>query len=137
MKGIEVALEGVVSKDVELKVSKGGTPYVGMNVAVVTGKADDSADTTQWVRVTCFKEVAKEIAATAKKGSRLYCEGSLSLDSWTAANGEARHGLSCAAWKVVILGEIGERRRSARKPSGPEPEARKPARHVFDDPLPF
>ena len=139
MRGIEVALEGVVSKDPELKVSKGGTPYVGLNIAVVTGKGEDG-DLTTWVRCTCFKEVAKEIAATAKKGSRLYCEGSLSLDAWQAADGEKRHGLSVMAWKAVVLGQIG-RNRSKRAASGPDDT--KPASNggkhekPFNDEMPF
>lgn len=137
MKGIEAAFQGALGKDPELKTSKSGTPYAGLSVVVTVGKDDDGKDVGQWIRVTCFKETAQHIAAAAKKGSRLYCEGSLSLDTWTAGNGEQRTGLSCAAWKVVILGEIGEKR--PRKSSAPADNgaANKGAGRIFDDPLPF
>jgi single-strand DNA-binding protein len=141
MKGIEACFQGVLGKDVELKTSKSGTLYAGLSVVVTVGKDDDGKDTGQWIRVTCFKEVAKEIAATAKKGSRLYCEGSLSLDVWQAADGEKRHGLSVMAWKAVVLGQIG-RNRPKRAASGPDDKpadrsAAKKGRHEFNDPLPL
>jgi single-strand DNA-binding protein len=146
MKGIECALEGVLGKDPELKVSKGGTPYAGLNIVVTVGKDDDGKDVGQWLRVTCFKEVAEHVAATAKKGSRLYVEGSLTLSQWNDQSGEVRHGLNVAAWRAVVLGQIGQRRpkqTQARKSSGPNDT--KPADHgaakkdgrEFDDALPF
>jgi single-stranded DNA-binding protein len=79
MRGIETAFQGTLGKDPELKTSKTGTPYAGLSVVVTVGKDDDGKDIGQWIRVTCFKEIAQHIAVSAKKGSRLYCEGSLSL----------------------------------------------------------
>jgi single-strand DNA-binding protein len=141
MKGIEACFQGVLGKDVELKTSKSGTLYAALNIVVTVGKDDDGKDVGQWVRVTCFKEVAKEIAATAKKGSRLYCEGQLSLDAWTAADGEKRTGLSVMAWKCEKLAQIGKNR-PKRAASGPDDKpadhgAVKKGRHEFNDPLPF
>jgi len=95
-------------------------------------------DVGQWVRATCFKEVASAIAA-ARKGDRVYCEGSLTMTQWNDAHGEARHGLSVSAWKVVLLDQIGERRKQTRKPpdpNGPKPAGKDVGRD-FNDPLPF
>ena len=100
-KGIETAFWGTLGKDPELKTSRTGTAYTGMNVVVTVGQSDDGKDVSQWLRVTCFKGVAEAIAARAKKGDRLYIEGSLTLSSWTdKATGETKTGLNVTAWKV-------------------------------------
>jgi single stranded DNA-binding protein len=139
MKGIECAFQGALGKAPELKTSKGGTPYAGLSVVVTVGKDDDGKDLGQWVRCTCFKEVAEQIAAGAKKGDRVYVEGSLTMTQWNDAHGEVRHGLNVAAWKVVLLGQIGEKRKQVRKSSGPNETrpADKGAGRDFNDPLPF
>jgi single-strand DNA-binding protein len=117
MRGIETAFAGTLGRGVELKTSRSGKPYASLALAVVTGKTDDGSDQTTWVRTTVFGETAEEIAASVHKGDRLYIEGMLTLNTWTASNGEQRTGLNCAAWKVKPLGLIGERR--PRKPSAP------------------
>src|SRR5215470_16251549 len=38
-------------------------------------------------------------AAELRKGDRIYCEGTLKLDSWTGRDGAERHGLSVASFK--------------------------------------
>jgi single-stranded DNA-binding protein len=92
-RGIEAAFWGVPGRDPELKASKSGTPYAGMNLVVPAGKSDDG-DVSQWVRVTCFGETAKAIAARTKKGDRIYIEGTLTLNTWAdKSTGEAKTGL--------------------------------------------
>jgi single-strand DNA-binding protein len=154
MRGIETAFEGTLGRDVELKTSRSGKPYASLALAVATGKTDDGSDVTTWIRATCFKELAEEIAATVKKGDRVYVEGTLTLDTWQASNGEQRTGLNCAAWRCKPLGLIGERKPKSSKPST-STKPRKPAppgngaanngaenrgaKHArpFDDDLPF
>jgi single-stranded DNA-binding protein len=118
----------------------------------VTGRSDDGGDVTTWVRTTVFGEIAQEIAAAVHKGDRVYVEGTLTLNTWTASNGEQRTGLNCAAWRCKPLGLIGERKPKSSKPSA-STHTRKPATrshcrhgaaadgakygHDFNDPLPF
>jgi single-strand DNA-binding protein len=118
-RGIETAFWGVLGKDPELKTSKSGKAYTGMNVVVVTGATDDGKDVSQWLRVVCFGETAEAIAARAKKGDRIYCEGTLTLTQWNDAHGEVRHGLNVAAWKCERLSAIGRNRQF--KERGHEP----------------
>lgn len=141
MRGIETAFQGTLGRDPELKTSKAGTPYAVLSVVVSVGKDEDGKDIGQWARVTCFKETAAKIAATAKKGDRVYVEGSLTLDAWTAADGEKRTGLSVVAWKCEKLAQIGNNR-PKRAASGPDDKpadhgAAKKGGHEFSDPLPF
>ena len=110
MRGIESACWGTLGKDAELKQSKNGNPYLGMNVVVTVGKADDGKDVSQWLRVTCFGETAQKIAARCKKGDRIYCEGTLTLSQWNDAAGEVKHGLNLTAWHVERCANIGKHR---------------------------
>ena len=121
MRGIESAFFGVLGKDPELKTSKSGAAYA--TLAVVVGEDADS----QWVRVACFGETAEQIAIRAKKGDKVYVEGTLTLNTWTdKTTGEERHGLN-VAW---ISSRISEKRafgprRAKRKhscSSAPRPE---------------
>jgi single-strand DNA-binding protein len=135
-RGIETAFWGVLGKDPELRTSKTGTAYTGMNVVVVTGTTDDGKDGSQWLRVTCFKGVAEAIAARAKKGDRVYCEGTLTLNQWNDAHGEAKTGLNVTAWKVEKLAAIGKNRQFREKgheivPSTFKSDARRDAEAVF------
>jgi Single-strand binding protein family len=53
-RGIETAFWGTLGIDPELKTSKAGTAYTGMNVVVTVGATDEGKDVSQWLRVTCF-----------------------------------------------------------------------------------
>jgi single stranded DNA-binding protein len=110
MRGIETAFWGVLGKDPELKTSKTGNAFATMNVAVTVGKADDGKDVSQWVRVACFGEAAEKTAAKARKGDRVYVEGSLPLNTWETAAGETKTGLNVAAWKCEKVPGIGRNR---------------------------
>ncbi len=149
MRGIECAFEGTLGRDPELKTSKAGKSFASLALAVTTGKGDDGGEVTTWVRTTCFGETAEEIAAVAKKGDRIYCEGTLTMSQWNDAQGEVKHGLNVAAWRCKPLGFIGERKPKSGKPTA-STKARKPAQpgngsanngkkhdRPFNDPLPF
>jgi single-strand DNA-binding protein len=119
MNNIECALIGrVASEAIELKTSQAGKPWARFNAAV--GQGDD----VQWLQVACFGEIAEHLVSTVRKGDRIYCEGTLRLNSWTDRDGQPRSGLPVAAWKVEKLGQIG--RSKSRKPKAP-PEGDDPA----------
>jgi single-strand DNA-binding protein len=122
VRGIETAFFGTLGRDPELRTSRNGNPYLTFSIAVPVGRDDAGKDVTQWVRVTCFGETAQELAATTKKGDRLYIEGSLTLNQWTTQNGQARSDLQVSAWKCEKLGQIG--RNKPRREAGERPAAR-------------
>jgi single-stranded DNA-binding protein len=156
MKGIECAFFGLLAKEPELKTSKSGKPWASISVGVDTGDVDDSGGTKlQWLRVAVFGEAASRLAG-AQKGTRLYIEGTLTLDHWEGKDGEAKHGLSVAAWKCERIGAsaIGRQRPAREKGqeyaagstaipasycAGPAGRTQAPGRDRFelDDALPF
>ncbi len=135
MQGIEAAFCGILGRDPELKTSAAGKPWTRLNVACSSG------DATQWVQVAIFGDTAHELAANLHKGSRVYVEGRLTLNSWKAKDGTDRTGLNVAAWKVEPLCQIGERR--PKKPKANTPRQSRPAQgqtasnNFYSDDIPF
>jgi single-strand DNA-binding protein len=105
MNSIEIAAVGFVGRDAELKTSQAGKPWCRVSIGI--GK-DDS---TQWIGLTLFGDMATDLAPRLKKGTRVYIEGrDLKIDAYTTQSGEQRHALAAIATKVEILGQIGQQR---------------------------
>lgn len=110
MNGIHAAFTGRIGKDAEVRAARDGKPWASFPVAVDT-KADGEAPPT-WVRVAFFG--AGTAAPRLTKGTQIYCEGRLSLGTWTGRDGEAKSGLNLTAWEVQPMGQIGRRKPKAR-----------------------
>jgi len=66
------------------------------------------------VRVAFFGDTVGTAAPRLTKGTQIYCEGRLSLGTWTGRDGEAKSGLNLTAWEVQPMGQIGRRKPKAR-----------------------
>src|SRR5262245_26777104 len=86
--GIEVAFPGSLVRDAEAKTSKAGKQYLRINVRVENG------DKAEFINAMVFDPDAIAVADKLVKGARVYIEGKLSLDEWTAQDGTKRTGLS-------------------------------------------
>jgi single-stranded DNA-binding protein len=131
MSAIECAFFGALGRDAEAKTSKNGKNYLRLNMRVGDG------ETAQWISVTAFDQRAIEQADKFVKGARVYVEGKLSSDEWTAQDGTKRHGLSVMSWHCR-LSEIG-RNKSTHKngDAKPRPQTKLAAGNNFDDEIPF
>ena len=125
MSAIEAALFGTLSRDAERKTSKNGKPYLRLNIASSEG------ETTTWVSAMVFDERAIAAADKLVKGARVYLEGKLSLNEWTASDGTTRTGLSVMSWHCR-LAQIGRAKTKSEKPK-PAPAN---AAAEFDDDIP-
>jgi single-strand DNA-binding protein len=115
---IECCFVGRIGQEAsELKQSKAGKPWASFTVAV-GGEGEDKED-TQWIRVAVFGSKAEELAVAGSltKGVRVYVEGRLRLDRWTAKDGTQQAGLSVAANVVQAMGQIGAKRPRKGKPT--------------------
>jgi single-stranded DNA-binding protein len=97
---IDCAFYGFLAADADARTSKAGKAWVRLRVGV--GKDDD----TQWVSVAVFGKAA-DAAATLKKGDRIYCEGTIKLDTWRGNDGIEHHALTVAAFKCDRTHNIG------------------------------
>lgn len=86
------AFFATITRPAESKTSQSGKQYFRTNVRVGDG------DAVQWVNVTCFDAEAIAVADKMVKGARIYVEGRLTLDEWTAQDGSKRHSLALVAW---------------------------------------
>jgi single-stranded DNA-binding protein len=111
---IECAFFGFVAADAESRTSQAGKLWVRLRVGV--GKDD----AMQWTSVAVFGKAA-ETAAEFKKGDRVYCEGTIKIDSWRGSDGADKHGLSVASFKIEKTHQIGRNR--PPKPDKPTPAA--------------
>jgi single-stranded DNA-binding protein len=129
MSGIETAFLGVLGRDGELKTSKAGKQYLRLNVRV------GESDAAQWVSVMVFEPEAIQDAAKLVKGARVYVEGRLSLDEWTAADGTKRHGLSVLSFhtRLSAIGRNKSLRETGEDSRAPAPNSAPP----FEDEIPF
>jgi single-stranded DNA-binding protein len=129
---IESAFHGFVAADAEAKISKAtGKNWTRIRVGV--GKDD----AVQWLSVSVFGKAA-EIAAGLKKGDRIYCEGTIKLDTWRGNDSIERHGLSVAAFKCERTHLIGRNRpkRNGDKEQ-PASKAATPSNDFHNDEIPF
>lgn len=100
---IDCAFYGFLAADADVRTSQAGKPWVRLRVGV--GKDD----AVQWVGVAVFGKAA-ETAGELKKSDRVYCEGTIKLDSWRGNDGIERHGLSVACFKLEKTHQIGRSR---------------------------
>ena len=125
---IECAFHGFLAADAEKKISKAGKNWTRLRVGV--GKDDELT----WLAVSVFGKAA-EIAATLKKSDRVYCEGTIKLDTWRGNDGVERHGLSVACFKLEKTHNIGRNR--PKRDGDAKPRSEMPADNFHDDPIPF
>jgi hypothetical protein len=130
MSGIQAAFMGELSRDAESKTSKSGKTYVRLNIRV------SDNDAAQWINVNLFGDCAVDLMSKALlKGQAVYVEGRLSLDTWEAADGSKRSGLSCMSWFARPCA-IGDRKpKRERKPKGDGQAAS--VNDFHDDPIGF
>jgi single-stranded DNA-binding protein len=121
---IDCAFFGFLAADADPRTSKAGKPWARLRVGV--GKDDD----VQWVSVAVFGKAA-ETAAALKKGDRVYCEGSIKLDTWRGTDGVERHTLAVAAFKCERTHKIGRTREKRTSDHGSDED------HEINDDMPF
>jgi single stranded DNA-binding protein len=118
MIGLEVAFQGRLGRDPELRHVKGGElALLSFTAAVETGEqgSDRSeAPPATWIRVAVFGERAEELQRRFAKCDRVYVEGRLEASIWNPGDGrEQRVNLNVTASLCQPFSQIGRRRPSS------------------------
>lgn len=101
---IQCSFNGRLFRDAEFRLAKGGTlPMLTFSIPC-GGK--------NWLRVVVFKETAEQLRSELVKGTEVYVEGRLSVDTWTGKDSRDRTGVSVMANQVIV--QAGKDRRSAK-----------------------
>lgn len=92
-----VTVVGNVTRDPELRFTQGGMAVVNFGVAW-NKRRNDGDDEVSFFDVTCFRQLAENVADSLSKGARVVVYGTLSQRSWENQQGERRS-------KVEILAD--------------------------------
>ena len=92
-----IAISGNLTRDPELRFSQAGMPIASFGLAW-SKRRQDGEDEVSFFNVTCFRQLADNVAESLRKGSRVIVHGTLSQRRWDAPDGGARS-------KVEILAD--------------------------------
>lgn len=96
----KVLLMGNLTRDPELRHIKTGTPVADVGLAVnrtFKNAQGQKEEKPCFVDVTFWSKQAELVAQYLKKGSPIFVEGRLELDSWTTEDGQKRNKLRVVA----------------------------------------
>lgn len=99
-----VTLVGNLTRDPELRYTPNGSSVVTFGLAV--NRRWQNRDSQQWEEqvsffdVTCWRDLAENVASTVQKGTRVLVTGRLEQRSWETQNGEKRSRVEVVADEV-------------------------------------
>lgn len=98
-------LVGTLGADPEMRYTPSGTPVTTFSMAVnrrwMNKQSQEWEESTSWFRVTCWRDLAQNVAESLTKGSRVIVTGRLEQRSWETDSGEKRSTVD------VVADEIG------------------------------
>ncbi len=95
---------GNVTRDPELRYSQGGMAIANFGLAWNQNKrnGDDWESVPHFFDVTCFGQLAENVAESITKGMRLVCATRLDFSSWETDDGDKRSKVSLVAENVGV-----------------------------------
>lgn len=105
----KVFLIGNLTRDPELRYTAGGTAVADVNIAVnqrfVNRNKNEQRDEVVYVAVTVWGKQAEACGEYLTKGSSLFVEGRLQLDTWEGKDGQKKNRLRVVAQRVQFIGK--------------------------------
>jgi single-strand DNA-binding protein len=95
-----VTVVGNVTRDPELRFTPGGMAVASFGVAWNRRKQDGD-DEVSFFDVTCFRDLAENVAESVHKGTRVILYGTLQQRSWETQDGEKRSKVEILADEVA------------------------------------
>ncbi len=105
-----VMLLGNLTRDIEVRHTPGGTAVTDMGMAVNDRRKNaqgEWVDEVTFVDVTLWGRTAEVAGEYLRKGSQVFIEGRLKLDSWEA-DGQKKYKLRVVGERMQMLGSRGE-----------------------------
>jgi len=109
----KTTLIGNLGRDPEMRYMPSGQAVTNFSVAVndsYTNKAGEKIETTTWFRISTFGRLAEVCNQYLHRGSKIYAEGKLSVDSstggprvWSKKDGTPSASFELVAAKVEFL----------------------------------
>jgi single-strand DNA-binding protein len=107
-KGVnKVIIVGNLGNDPESKQMPSGGSVTNVSVATSESwkdkKSGDMQERTEWHRIVFFGKLADIASEYLKKGSKVYCEGSLRTRKWQDKSGQDRYTTEIIASEMQML----------------------------------
>ena len=123
-----VVLVGNVTRDPELRFTQGGAAVCGFGIAW-NQRSNQGEDKAHYFDVSCWRDLAENVAESVTKGMRVVIYGRLDYRNWEGQNGEKRSAIQIVADEVspsirwataqVSRNERGDSGTSRSAPSNP------------------
>lgn len=135
---------GNLTRDVELRYTTSGTPVCDLGVAVNERikRGEEWVDEAVFVDVTLWGRTAEIAQEYLSKGSPVFIEGRLKLESWET-EGQKRSKLKVVGTKLQLIGgRPGQPAQPANDQYEPDPQPQEQATPTYarsqpDDDIPF
>lgn len=98
----QLTIVGNVGKDPAMRYTKDGVPVCDFSVAVNEKRGGE--ETTLWVRVTCWRQLAEIANQYVRKGAPVMVAGRANVSAYTNKAGQPAASLELTADKLVLLG---------------------------------
>ena len=95
-----VVIVGNVTRDPELRYIPSGIPVTSFGVAWNQRSSQGGEEKAHFFDVTCWRELAENVAESISKGSRVVVYGRLDYRSWESEKGEKRSAVQIVADEV-------------------------------------
>ncbi len=112
----KVMLIGNLGADPEVRSTGNGTRVATVSLATSrrwNSQSGEAQEKTEWHRVICWNRkggsgLADVVEKYAKKGDKLYVEGSIEYRSWQDREGQTRYTTEIRASEIILLGSRGD-----------------------------
>lgn len=98
----KVVLAGNLTRDPELRFTKGGIPVCDFGIAV--DRVRSKEDAADYFNVVAWRELGETVTNYKTKGDPILIEGRLQYSSWEADDGTKRSKVDVVAENVQFLG---------------------------------
>jgi single-strand DNA-binding protein len=95
-----VSVVGNVTRDPELRFTQGGMAVASFGVAWNRRKQDGEEEVS-FFDVTCFRQLAENVAESITKGTRVVVAGTLNQSNWETQDGDRRSKVEILADEVA------------------------------------
>ena len=106
----KVTLIGRLGQDPELKYTQNGTAVAKFSMATGNSWKDSEGnmqEKTEWHNIVVWRKLAEICAEYLKKGSKIYCEGSLQTSSWEDDNKKKHYKTEVVMNDMIMLDSKG------------------------------
>jgi single-strand DNA-binding protein len=120
-----VTIVGNATREPEIRATNGGLTIASFGVAINQRRKNERGEwedgETSYFDVTCFRELAENVAESITKGTRVIVSGTLRQSSWETPEGDKRSKIEVIAdevgpslrWATTSVERVGRTKSSA------------------------